>query len=213
MNLIEVLQKPEGKTLEYKRELSSPEGLLKTLVAFANTAGGILAVGIEDGTRRVIGVPDVLSAEERLASIISDSIRPRLVPDIEIVPWRKTQVLVLQVYPSASRPHYLDRLGPDAGVFVRVGSTNRRADVAQIDEMRRFGQFESFDEQPITELNSEALDFRAASELFAPLRKLTPSAFRNLRVTTKHQGHEVPTVGGFLLFARNRFDRFPDAWL
>ena len=213
MNLIEVLQKPEGKTLEYKRELSSPEGLLKTLVAFANTAGGILAVGIEDGTRRVIGVPDVLSAEERLASIISDSIRPRLVPDIEIVPWRKTQVLVLQVYPSASRPHYLDRLGPDAGVFVRVGSTNRRADVAQIDEMRRFGQFESFDEQPITELNSEALDFRAASELFAPVRKLAPSAFRNLRITTEHHGREVPTVGGFLLFARNRFDRFPDAWL
>ena len=39
------------------------------------------------------GVPDVLDAEERLASIIADSIRPRLVPDIEIVPWRKTQVL------------------------------------------------------------------------------------------------------------------------
>jgi len=187
--------------------------LLKTLVAFANTAGGILAIGIEDGTRRVIGVPDVLATEERLASLIADSIRPRLVPDIEIVPWRKTQVLVVQVYPSAARPHYLDRLGPEAGVFVRVGSTNRRADEAQIDEMRRFGQFESFDEQPIPELNSEALDFRVASELFAPVRKLAPSAFRSLRVTTKHQGRDVPTVGGFLLFARNRFDRFPDAWL
>ncbi len=213
MNLIEVLQKPEGKTLEYKRDLSSPDGLLKTLVAFANAAGGILAIGIEDGTRRVIGVPDVLAAEERLASIIADSIRPRLVPDIEIVPWRKTQVLVVQVYPSVARPHYLVRLGPEAGVFVRLGSTNRRADLAQIDEMRRFGQLETFDEQPIPELNSEALDFRAASELFAPIRKLAPSAFRNLRVTAKHQGREVPTVGGLLLFGRNRFDRFPDAWL
>ncbi len=213
MNLIEVLQKPEGKTLEYKRDLSSPDGLLKTLIAFANTAGGILAIGIEDGTKRVIGVPDVLAAEERLASIIADSIRPRLVPDIEIAPWRKTQVLVMQVYPSAARPHYLVRLGPEAGVFIRLGSTNRRADLAQIDEMRRFGQLETFDEQPIPELNSEALDFRAASELFAAIRKLAPSAFRNLRVTAKHQGREVPTVGGLLLFGRNRFDRFPDAWL
>jgi predicted HTH transcriptional regulator len=213
MNLIEVLQKPEGKTLEYKRDLSSPDGLLKTLVAFANTAGGILAIGIEDGTRRVIGVPNVLATEERLASMIADSIGPRLVPDIEVVPWRKTQVLVVQVYPSAARPHYLIRLGPEAGVFVRLGSTNRRADPAQIDEMRRFGQLESFDEQPIPEMSSEALDFRAASELFAPVRKLAPSALRNLRVTTKHQGREVPTVGGFLLFARARFDRFPDAWL
>ena len=122
-------------------------------------------------------------------------------------------MLVVQVYPSAARPHYLERLGSETGVFVRVGSTNRRADVAQIGEMRRFGQLGSFDEQPIPELNSEALDFRAASELFAPVRKLVPSAFRNLRVTTKHQEREVPTVGGFLLFGRDRFDRFPDAWV
>ncbi len=213
MNLVEALRKPEGKTLEYKRDLSSPDGLLKTLVAFANTAGGILAIGIEDKIRRVTGVRDVLETEERLANLIADSIKPRLVPDIEVVPWRKTQVLMVQVYPSPARPHYLERLGPEAGVFVRLGSTNRRADEAQIDEMRRFGQSESFDEQPIPDLNSEVLDFRAASELFAPVRKLAPSAFRNLRVTTELRGREVPTVGGFLLFARNRFNRFPDAWL
>ena len=213
MDLIELLKRPEGKTLEYKRDLSSPEGLLKTLIAFANTAGGVLAIGIEDQTKRVIGVPEVLATEERLASIIADSIRPRLVPEIEIVPWRKTQVLVVQVYPSAARPHYLERLGPEAGTFLRLGSTNRRADAAQIAEMRRFGQLESFDEQPVPELNSEALDFRAASELFAPIRRLVPSALHSLRLTTKHQGREVPTVGGLLLFGRNRFDRFPDAWL
>jgi predicted HTH transcriptional regulator len=161
----------------------------------------------------VIGIPDVLAAEERLASLIADSIKPRLVPDIEVVPWRKTQVLVVQVYPSPARPHYLERLGPEAGVFVRLGSTNRRADAAQIDERRRFGKFESFDEQPIPDLNSEVLDFRAASELFAPVRKLAPSAFRNLRVTAELHGREVPTVGGFLLFAKDRFNRFPDAWL
>jgi len=87
-----------GKTLEYKRDLSSPEGLLKTLVAFANTAGGVIIVGVEDKTRRVVGVPDVLKTEERLASIVADSIQPRLVPDIEIAPWRKTHVLMVQVY-------------------------------------------------------------------------------------------------------------------
>ncbi len=213
MDLLELLRRPEGKTVEYKRDLSSPEGALKTLVSFANTAGGVLAIGIEDATRRVLGVPEILAAEERLANLVSDSIRPRLVPDIEIVSWRKKQVLVAQVYPSAARPHYLARLGPDEGVFVRVGSTNRRADAAQIQEMRRFADLGSFDEQPIPELNSEALDFRVASELFAPLRKLTPSAFRTLRVITRYQQHDVPTVGGYILFAKDRFDRFPDAWI
>jgi ATP-dependent DNA helicase RecG len=213
VDLLALLKKPEGKTLEYKRDLSSPEGALKTLIAFANTGGGVLMIGIENVTRRVLGIRDVLAVEERLVNLVVDTIRPRLVPDIEIVPWRKTQILVVEVYPSAARPHYLVRLGPDEGVFVRVGSTNRRADAAQVQEMRRYAGFESFDEQPIPELNSEALDFRAASELFSPIRKLTPSAFRTLRVTTRYERRDVPTVGGYLLFGKDRFDRFSDAWI
>jgi len=38
-------------------------------------------------------------------------------------------------------------------------------------------------------------------------------AFRTLKVTTRHQGREVPTIGGYLLFAKNRFDLFPDSWI
>jgi predicted HTH transcriptional regulator len=213
VDLVELLQHPESKTVEHKRDLSSPDGVLKTLVAFANTAGGTLAIGIEDKTRRVVGVADVLAAEERLASMVADTIRPRLIPEVEIMPWRKRHVLVVEVHPSASRPHYIERLGSPAGVFVRVGSTNRRADQTQIEEMRRYGQLGSFDEQPIPDLYSEALDFRAASELFAPIRKLTSAAFHTLRLTVKYQGREVVTVGGLLLFGKDRFARFPDSWV
>ena len=53
MDLAALLKLNEGKTLEFKRDLSSPEGALKCLVAFANTAGGTLIVGIEDGTKHV----------------------------------------------------------------------------------------------------------------------------------------------------------------
>ena len=41
MDLLDALRRPEGKTLEFKRDLSSPEGRLRTVVAFANTAGGL----------------------------------------------------------------------------------------------------------------------------------------------------------------------------
>ena len=50
-------------------------------------------------------------------------------------------------------------------------------------------------------MNPEVLDFRAASELLAPVRRLAPPAFRNLRVTTELHGRDVSTVGGFLVFA------------
>lgn len=48
------------------------------------------------------------------------------------------------------------------------------------------------------DLDSEALDFRAASELFTPVRTLRRSDLETLRLLARHQGHTVPTVGGVL---------------
>lgn len=41
----DLLASPEDRTLEFKRDLSSLRPVLRTLVAFANTAGGTLVVG------------------------------------------------------------------------------------------------------------------------------------------------------------------------
>ena len=157
---------------------ASPDGALKTIVAFANTAGGTLLVGVEDRSRHVRGVPDALDLEERLASLVSDRISPRIVPEIEILPWRRTHVLALQVHPSASRPHHLTREGPAGGVYVWVGSTNRRADAELIEELRRFARGEGFDEQPMPGLDSGAPHVRAASPAVrAPRRQARPRHF------------------------------------
>lgn len=169
---MDLLKRPEGKTLEFKRDVSSPDRLLRTIVAFANTAGGTLLIGVEDATRHVRGMDKPLDMEERLANLVSDSIAPCLVPELEILPWRRTHVLAVQVYPSPGRPHYLKREGPDRGVYVRVGSTNRRADRELVEELQRFARGETYDEQALPDLDSEALDFRAASESFTPVRKL-----------------------------------------
>lgn len=213
MDLVELLKRPEGKTLEFKRELSTPDGALKTVVAFANTAGGTLLIGVEDRSGHVRGVAQPLDLEERLANLVADHIVPRLVPEIEILPWRRTQVVAVQVHPSPGRPHYLKREGQGDGVYVRVGSTNRRADLQLVEELRRFARGEAFDEQPLPDLDSEALDFRAASESFAPVRRIARRDLETLRLVTGHQGRKVPTVGGILLFGRGRERHFPDAWV
>jgi len=49
------------------------------------------------------------------------------------------------------------------------------------------------------ELDSEAINFRSASELFARVRTLQRADLETLRLVTKHQGRKVPTVGGMLL--------------
>ncbi|MEQ8762553.1 MAG: helix-turn-helix domain-containing protein [Planctomycetota bacterium] len=213
MNLLEALRQPEGKTLEFKRDLSSPVGFLRTVVAFANTAGGVVLVGVEDGSRHVRGVADPLALEERIVNLIMDSITPRVLPDIEILSYRKTHVVAVQVFPSPGRPHHLRKAGQGSGTYVRVGSTNRRADDALIAEMQRFAHGEAFDESPLPGSSSEVIDFRVASESFKPIRRLERKDLETLRLTTTHQGRQVPTVGGMLLFGTDRLRHFPDAWI
>ena len=70
------------------------------------------------------------------------------------------------------------------------------ADSFLIEEMRRYNQVSSFDEQPMPDLNSEAIDFRVASEFFKPIRKLTPHGLQSLKLTTSYQGRIVPAIRG-----------------
>jgi len=63
LDLVDILKRPEGKTLEFKRDLSSPDAALKAIVAFANAAGGTPLSGMEERTRRVRGVSDPLDLE------------------------------------------------------------------------------------------------------------------------------------------------------
>jgi ATP-dependent DNA helicase RecG len=212
-DLAELLAQHEGKTLEFKQDVSSPENLLKTMIAFANGAGGIVLVGVEDRSRRILGVPDPTKIEELICNLASDRIEPRLVPDLQIIPWRRVHVIAVHVFPSSCRPHFLKAKGRERGVYLRVGSTNRRADPAQIDEIARAARGRAFDEEALPEMSSEAIDFRAASECFGDRRRLSRNDLQVLGILTQEQGRLVPTVGGLLLFGQERLTTFPDAFL
>jgi ATP-dependent DNA helicase RecG len=206
-----LLARNEGKTLEFKETAGTLRNIVRTVVAFANTAGGDLLLGVRDRTREVTGVKDALDIEERLANTFSDSISPLLMPDMQIVSWRNRELVVITV-PHSIGPYYVKNEGPDSGVYVRLGSTNRRADAVMIEEIRRLARNSYFDEQPRIDIDSEAIDFRAASEFFARAgRNLTPAKYRPLGLITEHQGRPVPTQGAILLFGTSRRTLFPDA--
>nr|QNO49713.1 hypothetical protein BFOKDAJI_00014 [Methanosarcinales archaeon ANME-2c ERB4]QNO49741.1 hypothetical protein BFOKDAJI_00043 [Methanosarcinales archaeon ANME-2c ERB4] len=204
---------PEGKTLEFKRDISAPKNILKTLVAFANAAGGRLLIGIEDDSREVLGVEDPLDEEERVCNLIADSIEPRLVPNVELISLEDKTLLRVEVYPSGSRPHWLRKEGPEEGVYVRLGSTNRKADRELIAELKRGAEGKSFDEQALPDRTVADLDFDAATACFERHRKLVKNGLESLRLVARHQGHLVPSVGGMLLFGKDREMVFPGAWI
>ena len=208
----DLLTRPEGRTQEYKRDLSSLRPILKTLVAFANTAGGTLVVGRDDdGT--VVGLSDAKKDEERLANAVAENIAPAILPDIETVVIGGRALLVVHVarWPG---PFYLKAEGPEKGVYVRLGSTTRRADAAAVAEMKRADAGLGFDQAPCVGAALEDLDLDAARQAFGKVgRTIDLASLQSLGVVTRHGKERVPSNGGIILFgadeARNRY--FPDA--
>ena len=213
MSITELLKAGEGKTLEFKRDISSPRNMLKTLVAFANTAGGRIIIGVADKTRELIGIDNPLDEEERLCNLIADSISPRLVPNVEMTTVDSKTLLVVEVFLSNSRPHCLRAEGPETGVYVRIGSTNRQADRELIGELLRTVEGVSFDQLPMPELSIDDLDIEAAQTAFGTIQELDEHALLTLKLLTPHQHKLVPTRGAVLLFGRQRTQHFSDAWI
>ena len=54
MMIEEILKQQEGKNLEFKENAKPLEKILNTAVAFSNTAGGRIVIGIEDKTLKII---------------------------------------------------------------------------------------------------------------------------------------------------------------
>ncbi len=70
------LASDEGKTLEFKGNCRPLHAIVRTVVAFANTSGGSIVIGVKDKTKDVVGITEPLSDEERLANAFADSISP-----------------------------------------------------------------------------------------------------------------------------------------
>ena len=155
----------------------------------------------------------MLSDEEKLASLIADRIEPRLVPDIAIVPWRRTQLLVVSVQLSPLRPHRARLGNRSPTAYVRLGSTNREADPQLISQLHREAAGVSFDESPLVHLSAADVDLAAVRRAFVGRRTINTKDLRTLRLITRHQGRDVPTVAGIVLFGRARDRTVPDAWI
>lgn len=205
-----MLSLPEGKTLEFKRDLSSLKPIIKTLIAFANTAGGTLIIGRNDnGT--IHGVPDVLEAEEKLANAIADNISPPLFPEIETVSMHGSSLIIVRVA-YWQGPFYLKSQGPVEGVYIRLGSTNRLAGQEIIDEMKRLKSKTSFDQLPCPTADSSGLDMERIKQAFSG-RKIDQNKLVSLGVLVNHSGKLTCSNGGLILFGKDdlRERYFPNA--
>jgi ATP-dependent DNA helicase RecG len=204
----QLLAENEGKTIEFKESTRSLGGIMKTVVAFANTSGGTIVIGVQDKTRELIGLSKILFEEERLANAITDNILPLLTPDIEIQSIRNKELLIIHVSHGIG-PYYLKSEGPERGVYVRFGSTNRLVDAEMLDSLRLLAKRITFDELPHPQGH---LDNEILKNVFEWVRKRpTAQILENLGIESYRSGKKYTTNGGVLLFGTNRLQLFPES--
>ena len=139
----------ESKNVEYKVTLpDKSEKCMKTIVAFANTQGGKLIVGIDDKTHEIVGVENeiLFQVMDGIANAVSDSCMPQIIPDIEPQTVDGKTVIVVSVEAGKNRPYYLKSKGKDNGTYIRVAGTSRQAFPEKIRELEMEGARISWDE-------------------------------------------------------------------
>lgn len=103
-SLKEVIRQGEGPQVEFKKTISSFEKIAKTLVAFANSRGGLIFIGIQDD-KQVIGVADMEEEYYMLEQAANFYCNPAVkIQVIEEEISGKT-VLVVRVEESHTKPH------------------------------------------------------------------------------------------------------------
>lgn len=212
MDIEQLLNMPESKTLEFKRDLSSLDPILKTIVAFANTAGGVLIIGrAPDGT--LLGLENVLKEEERLVNAIADTIKPACLPEVEIITINKKDLLVVQVS-HWKAPFYLKKEGMPRGVYIRLGSTSRPASPELLAELQRSVLNIYYDQQPLLDLSKKDLMMDKALDTLQKVDKhASEEKLLSLGILVQHGARVIPSIGGVILFGKEnvRHQFVPDA--
>jgi ATP-dependent DNA helicase RecG len=193
----------EGPTVEFKRDVTQRSDTAGELIAFANSSGGMLLVGVEDDGQ-IVGVPDPDAVMNTLANISRDNCRPSLYPLIERVEINGLHVVAVRVDKRAGPP-YENNSGQ---CYIRVGATKQLASPQQRARLLQQAGLYHFDETPVGGTTLQDLDrdaFRRYFEAIArqPLESIGLPWERLLegtRVATTVDGVQRLTVAGLLVF-------------
>jgi len=204
MKIAELIHQPEGRRVEFKSSLPTVSDLAKTIVAFANDAGGDLFIGIKNEPREITGIAEdyVMALEEQISNLIHDHCYPVIVPDISFHGIDGKRFVKVQIYRGSNLPYYLKSKGKLSGTFIRVGSSNRLADAEIIAALERQRRNISFDSEMVHDkaLSDISLD---SFQIFFQEKTgeaLTDNTIRKLELLKDFQGSALPT-NAYVLFS------------
>ena len=170
----------ETENIEFKSQFT--EEIYKEVIAFANTDGGVVYVGI-DNDGNAIGLTDVDKEYTRITNGIRDAIMPDVTMFVRFT-IQENKVVRITVGEGTNKPYYLKGKGlKPSGVFVRQGTSSVSASSEQIRRMIKESDGDSFEENRSLE---QDLTFTAAEKAFRLYGvEFSPEKYRALGMIQK----------------------------
>ena len=197
-----------------------PKSAVDTMVAFANTSGGVILIGIdEESGFSIVGVPDPAQYRDAAVGQAQDAIDPPIQIDVEFVELDGKQIVVIDV-PETSpeqKPVHLKSKGPSTGALIRSGDGDRRMTPAEIGLLYASRSQPVFDRAPVLQASVGDLASGAVARTLERVRAGTPALrqmddermMRQLGITVETDDGIFPTLGGLLTYADFPQQYFP----
>ena len=195
---LNVIKNGESRILEFKKELPQDSSKwIKTVVAFANGAGGKLLIGISN-KGEVIGIPqetDIFSLRDRISDTIAQMCEPQIMFDIYQESVQDKVIVVVEVFPGNDTPYFIKSLGKENGTFIRLNATTRNADFTTLDELELRKKRRYYDELPMSELEVTDSDIEYLCLDFSSRAKaqITKENLLNMHLIQKIENNFVAT--------------------
>ncbi|URI06481.1 putative DNA binding domain-containing protein [Aquincola tertiaricarbonis] len=130
-DLLQLIANGENSGVEFKRDDLRPEQLAREIVALANLKGGKVLLGVEDDGS-ISGIQRHDLEQWVMDTVFGRYVHPMILPYFEVVTLDDGQrVAVITITEGSAKP-YAVRHNDREEVYVRVGSTSRRATREQL---------------------------------------------------------------------------------
>jgi len=139
-DLFDLIEEGESLTCEFKRKFSTSEKIAREMIAFANTKGGYLLIGVDDD-KEIVGVESEKTESELILDAARNYCEPPLKVKIDYVEIKGKEVVVVEIMESELKPHriqdYLNDLDINSSVVtIRVNDKSVQASKEMIRLMK-----------------------------------------------------------------------------
>ena len=170
----------ETENIEFKLQFT--DELYKEVIAYANTDGGVIYIGI-DNNGNAVGIDNVDENYTRITNGIRDAIMPDVTMFVKYT-IQENRVVRITVGEGSYKPYYLKAKGlKPNGVFVRQGTSSVSASPEQIRAMIKESDGDTFESMRSME---QELTFKSAKEAFKRYNiEFSKTKYRALGITTQ----------------------------